>query len=232
MAVLAADLYIVDDEQFRRSLTAAELAAREQHLVTLAIKPRYPSSGYGYIQQGERLLTADGFDVYRADRFVEKPDPDAARRMVDSGRFSWNSGMFIWRVERILEEFQRQMGEFYGQLQEVAAVMNQPEYAQVLERVWPAVNKETIDYGVMEGADDVVVIPVDAQGNTVVGQHVGIDTTDTLVVGEDRLIATIGLEGLVIVDTKDALLVCTKEREQDVRQLVKLLETSGRRDLL
>ena len=251
MAVLTADHFMTDVDSFRQALSAAEEVARAGYLVTLGIKPTFPSTGYGYVQQGEHLQTAGSLEVYHADRFTEKPGSEEAQQLFNSGTYSWNSGMFVWRVDRILEEFQRQMPEFYEQLHSVAAALGQADYEETLDRVWPAVQKETIDYGVMEGADKVAVIPVDMgwsdvgswarllevlpsdeQGNTVIGQHIGIDTTDMLVVGGDRVIATIGLEGLVIVDTEDALLICTKEREQDVRAMVKLLEEQGRGDLL
>ncbi|MFN2143510.1 MAG: mannose-1-phosphate guanylyltransferase [Candidatus Promineifilaceae bacterium] len=251
MAVLTADHFISDISGFRRALAAAEEVARDGYLVTLGIKPTFPSTGYGYVHQGQHIKQVDGLDVYQADRFTEKPDAEEAQQLVESGVYSWNSGMFVWRVDRILEEFQRQMPDFYDQLQEVDAVLEQPGYAETLDRVWPAVEKETIDYGVMEGADRVAVIPVDIgwhdvgswasllevlpadeEGNTVVGNHVGIDSSDLLVVGGDRLIATIGVEGLVIVDTEDALLICTKEREQDVKAMVELLEANGRDNLL
>ena len=252
MAVLTADHFMADDAGFRQALLAAEEVAKDGYLVTLGIKPTFPSTGYGYVHQGEQLRTAESLAIHRADRFTEKPDSEEAQQLVDSGVYTWNSGMFVWRVDRILEEFQRQMPEFYEQLQTVAAAIDQPDYERVLELVWPAVKKETIDYGIMEGAENVAVIPVDIgwydvgswaslldvlpsddQGNTVVGRHLGIDSTDMLVVGNgDKLVATIGLEGLVVVDTKDALLICTKEREQDVRAMVKLLEAQGRDDLL
>jgi mannose-1-phosphate guanylyltransferase len=166
--------------------------------------------------------------------------------MVDSGTYSWNSGMFIWRVDRIIEEFQRQMPDFYVQLAEIEASLGTSEYEATLNRVWPQVTNQTIDYGVMEGAGDVIVIPVDigwsdvgswaslmdllpanAEGNVVVGSHVGIDTSDTLVFGGERLIATIGLEGVVLVDTEDALLVCPRERAQEVREIVRKLRKEG-----
>jgi mannose-1-phosphate guanylyltransferase len=243
MAVLTADHFISNVNRFRRALTAAAEVAEKGHLVTLGITPTSPSTGYGYIKQGESLGEVEGFPVFRAERFTEKPDPETAIHMVESGEYSWNSGMFIWRVDRIMDEFQRQMPEFYVQLAEIAATLSTPGYEATFSRVWPQVARQTIDYGVMEGAEDVAVIPVDigwsdvgswasllellpadAQGNIVVGPHVGIDTRDTLVFGRDRLVATIGLEGMVIVDTEDALLVCTKEREQEVRALVRELE--------
>ena len=251
MAVLTADHFIADTARFRQVLAAAAQVAEEGHLVTLGITPSSPSSGYGYIKQGESLGTVGGFPVFRVERFTEKPSPEAALHMVESGEYSWNSGMFVWRVDRILEEFQRQMPEFYAQLAEVEAALGTSEYEPALGRVWPQVTKQTIDYGVMEGAEDVAVIPVDigwsdvgswaslsellpadAEGNIIVGPHVGIDTRDTLVFGGKRLIATIGLEGMVIVDTEDALLICPREREQEVRAIVRQLKEDERGEWL
>jgi len=253
MAVLTADHFITDTARFRRVLTAAAQVAAEGHLVTLGIKPSSPSTGYGYIEQGKGLDEVEGFPTFRAERFTEKPNPETAAHMVESGEYSWNSGMFVWRADRIVEEFQRQMPEFYAQLAEVEAALGTPGYGPTLKRIWPQVAKQTIDYGVMEGAEDVTVIPVDIgwldvgswaslpellpadeAGNVAVGQHVEIDTRNTLVFAgnEKRLIATIGLEGLVVVDTEDALLICAKEREQDVRAMVKRLEEMGRGEWL
>ncbi len=251
MAVLTADHFIADTARFCQVLAAAALVAEEGHLVTLGITPLFPSTGFGYVEQGERLGTVEGFQVFHAERFTEKPSLETALHMVESGEYSWNSGMFIWRVDRILEEFQRQMPECYVQLAEVEAALDTPGYEPTLSRVWPQVARQTIDYGVMEGAEDVVVIPVDIgwsdvgswdslsellpadkEGNIVVGPHMGIDTRDTLVFGGKRLIATIGLEGMVIVDTEDALLVCPREREQEVRAIVRRLKEDGRSEWL
>jgi mannose-1-phosphate guanylyltransferase len=251
MAVLTADHFISKVDHFRQVLTAASQVAQDDHLVTLGITPSYPSTGYGYIQQGESLGEEEGFSVFCAERFTEKPGSETAIHMVESGEYSWNSGMFIWRVDRIMDEFQRQMPEFCAQLIEIKATLGTPGYETTLGRVWPQVVKQTIDYGVMEGAEDVAVIPVDigwsdvgswaslldllpadGEGNTIVGPHVGIDTQDTLVFGGKRLVATIGLEGMVIVDTEDALLVCTKEREQEVRAIVKELERRDEKQYL
>ncbi len=248
MAVLTADHYITKTGYFRQVLAAAAKVAQEENLVTLGITPSSPSTGYGYIQQGERIAEIDGFEVFRAARFTEKPDQQTATEMVGSGRYSWNSGMFIWRVDRILEEFQRQMPEFYEQLAAVEATIGTPDYQEALDRIWPRVAKETIDYGIMERAEDVAVIPVDIgwsdvgswgslpplleadeQGNYVIGSHLGVDTSDSLIFehGTDRLIATIGLKDMIIIDTDDAVLVCPLDREQDVKAIVNLLEAHG-----
>jgi len=247
MAVLTADHYITETARFRQALKAAEQVARQGHLVTLGIKPSSPSTGYGYIQQGAALPAVGEFPVFRLQRFTEKPDPETARRMLASGEYSWNSGMFIWGVAPILGEFQRQMPDFFAQLAQVEAALGTPAYAAEIARIWPQVGKQTIDYGVMEGARDAAVIPVDigwsdlgswtslldllpadSHGNTTMGGvHAGIDTDNTLVFGDTRLIATIGVKDMVIVDTPDALLVCPKQREQEVRELVRKLEKEG-----
>jgi mannose-1-phosphate guanylyltransferase len=253
MVVLTADHFIADVARFRRVLTAAAQVAEEGHLVTLGIKPASPSTGYGYIKQGESLGETDSFAVFRAERFTEKPSAETAIHMVESGEYSWNSGMFVWRVDRVLEEFERQMPDFYAQLMEVQATLGTAGYEPTLGRVWPQVAKQTIDYGVMEGARDVAVIPADIgwsdvgswaivqgllpadeEGNTVVGGHVGVDTRDTLVFNRDgkRIVATIGVQDLIIVDTEDALLVCSREQEQAVREMVRKLEREERQEYL
>jgi mannose-1-phosphate guanylyltransferase len=251
MVVLTADHFIRDVERFRRVLTAAAQVAEKGHLVTLGITPSFPSTGFGYIQQGEQLYEVDGFAVFRALRFTEKPSPETAFQMVESGLYTWNSGMFIWRVDRIMEEFARQMPDLYDVLMQIDAVLGTPAYEPTLRRLWPELSPQSIDYGVMEGARDVVVIPVDigwsdvgnwssmreilpadADGNVVVGEHVGLDTRNTIVFGGRRLIATIGLEDMIIVDTDDALLICPLDREQDVREMVRQLREMGRKDVL
>jgi mannose-1-phosphate guanylyltransferase len=251
MVVLTADHFIRDVERFRRVLTAAAQVAEKGHLVTLGITPSFPSTGFGYIQQGEQLYEVDGFAVFRALRFTEKPSPETAFQMVESGLYTWNSGMFIWRVDRIMEEFARQMPDLYDVLMQIDAVLGTPAYEPTLRRLWPELVPQSIDYGVMEGARDVVVIPVDigwsdvgnwssmreilpadADGNVVVGEHVGLDTRNTIVFGGRRLIATIGLEDMIIVDTDDALLICPVDREQDVREMVRQLREMGRKDVL
>ena len=246
MSVLTADHYIADAEGFRRALRAAAQAARLGFLVTLGIQPDGPATGFGYVQQGGQAAVFEGLPVYRLERFVEKPSLETARRMLAEGGYSWNSGMFVWTVERILAEFERQMPVFRAQLDEIGAGLGSAQETDVLGRVWPKVTKQTIDYGVMEGARQAAVIPVeigwtdvgswaslsevlplDGEGNAVRGVHLGIGTRNSLILGGKRLIATIGLEDIVIVDTEDALLVCTREREQEVREIVRRLSESG-----
>ncbi len=248
MAVLTADHFITDVERFNQALVTASHVAELGYLVTLGIKPTAPSTGYGYIKQGQALDTENDFSVFRVVHFIEKPDPETARKMIASDEYTWNSGMFIWRVDRILGEFERQMPVLSGQLTEITAALGTQDFDTVLNRVWPLINKQTIDYGVMEHAERVAVIPVDigwsdvgswssltdvlpanGDGNTVIGKHIGVDTRGSLVISRDekRLVATIGMNNVVIVAMDDVVLVCTKKREQDVRGMVKLLEHEG-----
>lgn len=251
MAVLTADHLIADAVGFRRVLTAAEHLALNGYFVTLGITPTSPSIAYGYIRQGTSLGVVDGFPAFHVASFIEKPDLETAIAMLKIGEYSWNSGMFIWRVQRILDEFNRQMPELFEQLLVVQAALETLHYQETLHRVWPQVSKQTIDYGILESAQQVAVIPVeigwkdigswdsllsilptDMDGNILIGPHIGIDTHDTMAFGENRLIATIGVHDMIIVDAGDAILVCPHGREQDVRELVLRLKQEGYRQWL
>ncbi|MFH1446979.1 MAG: mannose-1-phosphate guanylyltransferase [Chloroflexota bacterium] len=251
MAVLTADHFITQREAFRKSLSSAQLAAQQGHLVTLGIKPTEPSTGFGYIQHADPITGLDGQAIYKVARFTEKPCLEEAQRMFASSEYSWNSGMFIWCVEDILAEFKRQMPAFYEQLMLVEQVLGTPEYDKVLSQIWPEVSKETIDYGIMEAARNLAVIPVDIgwtdigswgslysllpadeRGNIHVGETMSLDSYNTLVFGSKRLIATIGLEDIIIVDTEDALLVCARGHEQEVKTIVNRLKEQKKDHLL
>jgi mannose-1-phosphate guanylyltransferase len=246
MAVLTADHFITNHERFHQALKAASSLAQNGNLVTLGIKPTSPSSAFGYIEQEQGGETVHELPFFRVKCFTEKPSPVVAQRMIASGKYSWNSGMFIWRADRILEEFEKQMPELYSQLLEVKSALVEGRAKEVIERVWNQVKEVTIDYGVMEYARDIVVIPVDIgwtdvgnwaslaellpadkDGNIFIGPCKEIDTQNTLVFGGKRLVATIGLKDIVIVDSEDALLVCARSREQEVREIVERLKASG-----
>ena len=247
MAVLTADHIIKNEAQYRQLLESAYDAAQDGYLVTLGITPTYPATGYGYIQQGEALGVYRGLPVYRALRFREKPSEAQAREMLAGGDHTWNSGMFIWRVDRILDEFARQMPELHQKLAEISEAWGQPQAPEVIRRVWPTLQPQTIDFGIMENARQMAVIPAqglgwsdvgswdalfdvlpaDGDGNIVMGgMHVPVDTRDTLIYmnQEHHLIVTIGVQDLVVVDTGDVVLVCHKDQAQKVRQVVDRLK--------
>jgi len=251
MAVVTADHHIGDAPRFRQALLAAVRMAEAGHLVTLGITPTFPSTGYGYIRRGESVDSIDGFDIYRAMRFTEKPDATMAQAFLDSGLYSWNSGMFIWHVKAIRAEIARQMPNLDGQLRQIEPALGTPEERAVLERVWVGVQPQSIDYGIMEHAKDVAVVPVhigwsdigswqtlmellptDGQDNVLSGEHIAIDTHRSLIYSPNKLVAAIGIEGLIVVETDDALLICTQDRCQDVRRVVDTLRKQGREELL
>jgi mannose-1-phosphate guanylyltransferase len=242
MVVLTADHYIGNVTGFQKALKSAVKIASKGHLVTLGIEPTEPSTGYGYIEHGALLNEILGNKVLKVKSFQEKPDKYITKKMVESGNYSWNSGMFIWKVSRILEEFKKHMPVLHIQLSKIMDAIDSPLYQKVLEKSWLEISPETIDYGIMERADGVIVIPVDItwsdlgswssimellasdiKGNVVRGKHIGIDTKCSLIFGKDRLIATIGVKDFIIIDSGEAILVCNKHQDQKVRDIVKLL---------
>jgi mannose-1-phosphate guanylyltransferase len=254
MAVFPADHRITDAAGFRQAIAAAAEVARDDYLVTLGIAPTQPHTGYGYIQRGESLADANGLTPFAVQRFTEKPDAATARKFVDSGEYYWNGGIFIWQARTILAEMDRLLPELYAELQAVGQVWGHPECATALAGAWQRVPQVTIDYGVMEKAARVAVVPVDIgwddvgnwatlatfvqqdeRGNTLrgAGQAVMLDSENTYAyAAAGRLVATIGLEDFIVVDTPDALLICPKDRAQDVRDVVERLKAEGRQEYL
>lgn len=258
MAMLTADHYIENTPHFLHILRAAEQVAQEGHLVTLGIEPTFPATGFGYIQQGDSIGEFEEQAVFQAVRFKEKPDVETAEKMLAAGDHAWNSGMFIWRADTVLDEFSIQMPEFAANLEKLAASWDSPDQQRVLEEVWAKIDREatSIDFGIMESAKSVAVIPAgglgwndvgswnalfdvkekDPQGNIFeCDETIALDTENTLVYANgasQRLVVTIGVKDLVIVDTGDVLLVCHKDQAQDVREVVKLLKEQDRQAYL
>jgi mannose-1-phosphate guanylyltransferase len=255
MAVLTSDHYIRHEDIFRQYLRAALDVAQEGYLVTLGITPTFPATGYGYIQSGERIGAYQGKPVFRALRFKEKPDDAQAVAMFSSKDYTWNSGMFIWQVAQILKEFAIQMPDLSNSMTQIASAWKTPQKDDVLGRIWPGIKVETIDYGVMEHAQNVAVIPAadlgwsdvgswdslfevlptDQTGNIIMGgEHIGLDTDHSLVYLDQtrRLIVTIGISDLIVVDTDDVLLVCDKKQAQKVRQLVAHLKQTDQKQYI
>lgn len=250
MAVLSSDHQIRKLDVFRAALQAAEAVAREGYLVTLGIQPTEAHTGYGYIQRSAELGTVNGFAAYEVGCFVEKPDRATAEQYLLTGKYSWNAGIFIWRVDAIMAAFARYMPRLRQHLDRIAQSGGKPGTA-AFNTIWEHIDSMTIDYGIMEQAERVVVIPVEigwsdvgdwhtlarlvgmGHDNVIQAQHIGIDTHATLVYSDsERLIATVGLENFLVVDTEDALLIVPRDRAQDVKQLVDELRQRGRTDLL
>ncbi len=244
--VLPADHVIRPAEEFRSALRAAiDTAAADDVLVTFGVRPTHAATGFGYIEAGDALDEAQGFDVHAVRRFVEKPDAERARQFLASGNFLWNSGMFAWSTRAFRTALERHLPEAWNALERLHA-------GEAFAEVWTDFPKVPVDVGVLERADNVRVIPIDffwsdvgswsalpevlapdGDGNVRSGgtDLVTRDARDCIVYGEpETLTALIGVEGLVVVRAGDAVLVCPKERAQEVRAIVDLLAGSPERD--
>ncbi len=255
MAVLTADHIIGNLKLFQRILTSAYLTAGKKFLVTLGVTPTYPATGYGYIRKGEDLGQFEDIHSFQVLEFTEKPRLEDAEKMLASGEYSWNSGMFIWRADVILAEIARQMPELSSQLEEIQEAWHTPSRDRIIREVWPKIQPQTIDFGIMENAEQVAVIPAadlewndvgswealfevlntDPNGNIIQNvEHIGLDTQGSIIYGsgQPRTVVTIGARDLIVVDTGDVLLICSRDQAQQVRQIVDQLKSAGRTDLL
>ncbi len=247
MAILPSDHFIRNRDLFHYLLRAAFEVAENGYLVTLGITPTHPSIAYGYIQQGQPLSGGYNYPAYEVKSFREKPNEETAEKLLRSGDHSWNSGMFIWRADQILKEINRQMPLLDKALKEIASVWGEVRQDEVLKELWQGLKNETVDYGIMEKAEHVAVLPAGGLGWSDVGsweslfevllpdmngnvaannsEHLAHETNNTLVYGSssERLIATIGVDDMIIVDTDDILLVCKSDQSQKVRDIVEHL---------
>tara|TARA_B100001248_G_scaffold262589_1_gene259739 strand:- start:37525 stop:38586 length:1062 start_codon:yes stop_codon:yes gene_type:complete len=242
--VLPADHVIHDVDHFKAVINAAFEAAQDESLVTIGIKPTAPATGYGYIHKGEVLNTCERLSVYKVERFVEKPDLATAQKYLDSGEYYWNAGMFVWGVKAIEAAFSSYTPEVYGSLQTIEKSLQEGiSLETVLKEEYPKIKKISIDYAIMEHAQNVVTLEAsfdwddigewpavmrhnkkDNSGNVTRGEVVVESCKDSLVINEDdHLIALLGVEDLVVVKTPDATLICPKDRAQDIKTLVKTI---------
>lgn len=239
VALLPADAYIADAATCQRQITAAlQRASTEASIVTIAIKPDHPATGFGYLELGEERWRGEGDVVRTVKRFVEKPDAATAARYVASGDFAWNAGMFFWRVDTFEGEAARQTPELAAFIREFPA----QDWTEFLAARFPALPKISVDYAIMEKAarvetllatfdwDDVGLwtalprhLQQDAQGNATRGAVVQADAKRNIAVSNGRLIALCGVEDLVVVETPDAVLVCHRDRVQDIKKVVSQL---------
>ncbi len=250
-----ADHTIRHEETFQRALAAArQLAAARDAIVKVDVRPTFPSTQLGYVEIGERVARVDGFDAYEFVRFSEKPDLDTARDYLESGRRLWNTGYFVWSSARILALYRAYAPETYAALERIMAAMGTPGEARVTEEQYATIPKMSVDYGVFShiGRGEMLSIPADMGwadvgawdvlrdelregdgANVALTAHVAIDTRDTLVYSSTKkLIATIGLDGMIVVDTPDALLVAPADRAQDVKRIVEQLKEEGKTEYL
>jgi mannose-1-phosphate guanylyltransferase len=247
MAVLPSDHFIRNRDLFHYLLRAAFDVAEKGYLVTLGITPTYPSTAYGYIQQGDALNGEFKYPVYAVKRFIEKPNEQKAQDFLRKGDHSWNSGMFIWCAKDILNEIKKQIPVLSDVVTKISASWDTTQRDEVLDTLWYDLKNVTVDYGVMENAEHVAVLPAGGLGWSDVGSwnslvevllpdmngniaqnahHLAIDTHNSLVYSNDnqRLVVTIGVDDMVLVDVGDVLLVCKSDQAQKVRDVVQHLK--------
>jgi len=248
MLVLPADHLVDPAEAFRARVRAgAAYVEASGALLTFGVRPTRPETGYGYIRIAEAVGADPG--IHRVAAFLEKPSAQAAQALVAEGCL-WNSGMFLWRTDAILDGIARHLPELHTVLGRIGAALGTEPVDAVLKREYSAAPAISIDYGVMEKADNVVAMPVDfawndvgswefmrdahpadERGNVVIGDHVLVDASNDTIVGGSRLVAVVGLDDVVVVETQDAVLVCRRDRVQDVKRVVEELKRRGRGDL-
>jgi mannose-1-phosphate guanylyltransferase len=248
MVVLPADHAIADSRKFLEVITsAAKVVSDEDGLVTIGIKPTGPETGFGYIEQGKYLGRVLSEQVFRVKSIREKPGRKQAQKFVQSGEFYWNSGMFIWKTSTILKAIDRRLPDISEGLTDITENLGLPEEPIVIRKAYKKFASISIDYGVMEKADNVFVIPADfgwsdvgswdalwelfvkdKQGNVSAGGGNVLleDTKNSLVYSPHKLVTLVGVKDLIVVETEDALLICQKGKSQDIKKVVETLEAN------
>ena len=249
MMVLPSDHLIKYNQMFLNALKdGCSIAEKGKNLVTIGITPDYPETGYGYIKFLPQQ--ADG-NAYAVDRFVEKPDMETAKEYLESEEYLWNSGMFIWKVSTILDNMKSMLPDLHQGLLNIAEAIGTDKQEMVLEKVFPELESVSIDYGVMEKAENIFILPgvfgwddvgswiaveriqkSNENGNVVTGNIITINSKNNIIQGGKKLIAAVGLENLIIVDTEDATLICDKGNTPDIKLVLENLKICNREEYL
>jgi len=249
MMVLASDHLIKYNSMFINTLTSAStVAEEEENLVTIGITPDYPETGYGYIKFNSNSAYGQAYEV---ERFVEKPSTELAKEYLASEEYLWNSGMFVWKISSILKNIQEFLPEMYTGLMNISQVIGTSKEDDVLVKEFTNFTSVSIDYGIMEKAKHIYILPgtfgwddvgswlaieriqrTNELGNIVNGNIVTIDSRDCIIEGGKKLIAAVGLKNLVIVDTEDATLICDKQSTADIKKVLENLKICNRNEYI
>ena len=251
MGIFPADHVVTGSEAFIKALQKAETLAQQDFLVTLGIPPTHPETGFGYLKRGTEMESFAG--AFQVERFVEKPDQFTAKQYLEQGDYYWNCGVFVWKASTILKELKKYAGNIQSQLETIVSCLQTAKgklgYLELNEKgsnLFSSLPSLSIDYAVMEKSSQVVLIPADigwndvgawnalddvyekdSAGNIISGNVLAQDCNDSIIQGQKRLIGVLGLKDTIVVDSPDALLVCSKERSQDVKKLVESLNEKG-----
>ncbi len=251
MMVLPSDHLIKYSSLYQTTLRdACEVAEEGNNLVTIGITPDYPETGYGYIKFVNKISEGRG-RAFKVDGFTEKPDLEKAKEYLASDDYLWNSGMFLWKLSTIVEHYEKLLPEIYEGMLKIQEFIGTPQQDRAIEDIFPSFPSISIDYGIMEKAENIYTIPgtfgwddvgswlalerikrSNEFGNIADGNIVTIDTRNCIIQGTDKLIAAVGLKDLVIVDTKDATLICDREHTSDIKKVIENLKICNRNEYL
>lgn len=254
----AADRLVKPVARYLETLTLSAKEAYENHvLVAMGVEPRYPHTGLGHIKKGEKIPTKSDVDFYKLDGFVEKPPIELAKKYTSSGKYLWNAGQYVWRADDLLNSFKTHQPEIYKYLLEIKPHLGKSEQKSFIEKEYKKMPSISVDYAITEKEKNFVAVAgdffwtdigdwrevwanskKDNDSNVIISEHgskgevINIDTSDSLVHTDGRMIAVVGLDNIVVVDTKDALLVMSKSHAQDVKKVVEKLKEDKRNELL
>lgn len=243
MIVLPSDHIIENEDGFVHILkTAIEVSSEGNNLVTLGIEPSYPETGYGYIESTKVVRELNSLEVHKVSKFVEKPNMITAQSYIEQGNYFWNSGIFVWRNKVIQAYIKELMPEMHQLLEDMKLSFLTEDRNATIKKMFPLMPDQSIDYGIMEKVDNIYVIPCifgwddvgswtalerintkDDNGNVIKGNILNLDTKDCIIESNGKLIATLGIQDLIIVDTEDVTLICSKDKAQEVKTLLKEL---------
>lgn len=249
MLVLPSDHLIKFNKMYLTTLRdACRIAEKGTNLVTIGIMPDYPETGYGYIKFDAKEPEGG---AYRVDRFVEKPSLEVAKEYLAAEEYLWNSGQFIWKVSSILKNLKQYMPDTYERLLRIQEAIGTEEEGQILDKEFHEMDSQSIDYGIMEKAKDIYILPgafgwddvgswlaverikkTNEFGNVVNGNIITVNTKNCIIQGEKKLIAAVGLQDLIIVDTEDATLICEKDNTGDIKKVLENLKICNRDEYL
>ncbi len=253
-AFFPSDHYIRNPKRFAETVRYAESIAKKYpgHILTLGIKPHKADTGMGYIKFGAEVSQTGVMKVNAVEKFVEKPDQKTAKEYLASGEYLWNAGIFVWKTSLILDLIKKDLPQTSKALNKIAAEYGKAGYAKAIEKYYKETDDTSIDYGIMEKNKNILVVPGDfgwsdvgswgtvlevlseINGSNIVsrGHHMSIDDSNVLVMADDKLVATIGLKDVVIIDTPDALLICKSDQAHKVKDLIKKIKDQGEHNYL
>ncbi len=254
----ASDHFVTPQLNYERTMLAASKFSFDNNcLMAIGIRPAYPHTGLGHLKKGKKVSVSEGRYVFKRDEHVEKPKLELAKKYTESGDYFWNANHYVWRADTFLDEVKKHAPKLFGGISKIQEHLGKSDESEVISSEYKKFDKISVDYAISEKTDNFYMIiadyswtdigdwnevwknlPKDSSGNVIIssgekgGEVINIDTTDAIIHSDGRLIAAIDVDNLIIIDTKEALLVCSKSHAQSVKKIVELLKEQKRKDLL